>query len=155
MRIPPKRNGMSRIHYWTRRGQDRTGQDTSHLGLDYPEENKRNPMLPRVLQLRWTIHRRFQQNGQTTICKNKKGMHWQLGMGRQGTTSIRRVKDKTHHGTSTGLLRPPRTDQNRNGRLKIRLFRYIITTMPGWKMETGCIPIQDDVRRRMQLRHTR
>jgi len=97
----------------------------------------------------------FQQDGQTTICKNKKGMHWQLGMGRQGTTSIRRVKDNTHHGTSTGLLRPPGTDQNRNGRLKIRLFRHTITAMPRRKMETSCIPIQDDVRPRMQLRHTR
>jgi len=155
MRIPPRRDGISRIHYWTRRGQDRPSQDTSHLGLDDPQENKRNPMLPWVLQLLSTIHRRLQQNGQTTICKNKKGMHWQLGMRRQGTTSIRRIKDKTHHGTSTGLLRPPRTDQNRNRRLKIRLFRYTITAMPGRKMETSRIPIQDNVGRRMQLRHTR
>ena len=76
MRIPPKRDGISRIHYWTRGGQDRPCQDTSHLGLDDPQENKRNSMLPRILQLLSTIHRRFQQNGQTTICKNKKGMHW-------------------------------------------------------------------------------
>jgi len=86
--------------------------------------------------------------------RTEKGMHWQLEMGRQGTTSIRRVKDETHHGTSTGLLRPPRTEQNRNGRLQIRLFRYTITPMPGRKIGTSCIPIQDDVGRRMQLRHT-
>jgi len=46
----------------------------------------------------------FQQDGQTTICKNKKGMHWQLGMGRQRTASVRRIKDETHDGTSTGLF---------------------------------------------------
>jgi len=39
MRIPPKRNGIPRIYNWTRRGQDRLGQDTSHLGLDVPQEN--------------------------------------------------------------------------------------------------------------------
>jgi len=58
-----------------RRGQDRPTQDTSHLGLDDPQENKGNPMLPRLLQLLPTIHRRVQQDGQTTIGKNKKGMH--------------------------------------------------------------------------------
>jgi len=42
-----------------------------------------------------------------------------------------------------------------NGHLKIRQFRYTITAMPGRKMETSYIPIQDDVGRRMQLRHTR
>jgi len=42
----------------------------------------------------------------------KKGMHWPMGMGRQRTASIGRIKDKTHHSTSTGLLRPPHTDQN-------------------------------------------
>jgi len=46
----------------------------------------------------------FQQDGQTTICKNKKGIHWQLGMGRQRTARIRRTKDKTRHGSSTGIL---------------------------------------------------
>jgi len=54
----------------------------------------------------------FQQDSQTNICKNKKGMHRQLGMGRQRTARLRRIKDEAHHGTSTGLLRPPRTDQN-------------------------------------------
>ena len=40
MRIPPKRDGIFRIHYWTRRGQDRPSQDTSHLGLDGPKKIK-------------------------------------------------------------------------------------------------------------------
>ena len=155
MRIPPKRDGIPRIYHWTRRGQDRPSQDTSHLGLDDPQENKGHPMLPRLLQLLPTIHRRVQQDGQTTICKNKKEMHWQLGMGRQRTVNLRRIKDETHHGTSTGLLRHPHTNQNRNGCLKIRLLRYTITAMPGRKMETSCVPIQDDDGRRMQLRHTR
>ena len=155
VRIPPKQDGISRMYHRTRRGQDRPSQDTSHLGLDDPQENKGNPMLPRLLQLLPMIHRRVLHDCQTTICNNKKAMHWQLGMGRQRTASLRRIKDETHHGPSTGLLRPPRTDQNRNGRLKISLFRYTITAMPGRKMETSCVPIQHDVGRRMQLRHTR
>jgi len=125
------------------------------MGLDNTQENQGNPMFPRILQLLQTVHRRVQQDSQTTIRKNKKGVHWQLGVGRQRTTSIRRIKDKTHDSTSTGLLRPPRTDQNRNGGLKIRLFRYTITAMPGRKMETSGLPIEDNVGRGMQLRHTR
>jgi len=64
-------------------------------------------------------------------------MHRQLGVGRQGTKGIRRTKDKAHHSTSTGLLRPPRTNQNQDRRLKIRLLRHTLTTMPGRKMETS------------------
>jgi len=125
------------------------------MGLDNTQENQGNLMFPRILQLLQTVYRRVQQDSQTTIRKNKKGVHWQLGVGGQRTTSIRRIKDKTHHSTSTGLLRPPRTDQNRNGGLIIRLFRYTIRAIPGRKMGTSCIPIQDDVGRRMQLRYTR
>jgi len=130
MRIPPKRNKIPRIYHWTRQGQDRPSQDTSHLGLDNPQEDLGNPMCPRILQLLPTIHRRFQQNSQTAIRKNKKEMYWQLGMGRQRTASIRRIKDKTHQSTSTELLRPPRTDRNRNRCLKIDFLRYTVTTMP-------------------------
>jgi len=155
VRIPPKRDGISRIHHWTRRGQDRPSQDTSHLGLDDLQANKGTPMLPRFRQLLPTIHRRFQQNIQTTICKNKKGIHWKVGMRRQRTASVRRIKNKTHHSASTGLLRPPRTDQNRNRCLEIRLLRYAVTTIRGPNMETSGVPIQDNVGRRMQLRHRR
>jgi len=155
MRVPLKRDRIPRIYHWTRRGQDRPNQDTSHLGLDNTQENQGNPKFPGILQLLSTIHRRVQQDGQTTMCENKKGMHWQLGMGRQRTTSVRRIKDKTHHGTSTDLLRPPRTDQNRNRCIEICLLRYTVTAMPGRKMETSGVPIQDNVGRRMQLRHTR
>jgi len=42
-----------------------------------------------------------------------------------------------------------------NRRLKIRLLRYTVRTMPGRKMETSGVPIRDNVRCRMQLRHTR
>jgi len=151
MRISPKPNGIPRIYHWTRRGQNRPSQETSYLGLDDPQENQGNSMLPGFLQLLPTIHRRFQQDSQTMICKNKKGMHWQMRMGRQRTASFRRIKDETHHGTSTGLLRPPRTGQNRDRRLEIRLLRYTVTTMPGRKVETSGVPIQDNVGRRMQL----
>jgi len=72
----------------------------------------------------------FSRTAKPLYAGTNKGMHWQLGMERQRTTSIPRIKDTTQHSTSTGLLRPPRTDQNRNRRLKIRLFRYTITAMP-------------------------
>jgi len=90
-------------------------------------------MLPRILQLLPMIYRRVQQDSQTTICKDKKGMYWQLGMGRQRTASFRQIKDKTHYGASASLLRPPRTNQNRNRRLEICLLRYPVTTIPGRK----------------------
>jgi len=53
------------------------------MGLDDTQENQRNPMLPTILQLLSTIYRRIQQDSQTTIREDKKGMHRQLGMGRQ------------------------------------------------------------------------
>jgi len=121
------------------------------MGLDNTQENQRNPMLPRTLQLLPTIYRRIQQDSQTSICKDKKGMHWQLGMGKQRRASFRRIKDKTHYGASTGLLRPPRTNKNRNRRLEVRLLRYPVTTMPERKMETRGVPIQENVGRQMQL----
>jgi len=88
-------------------------------------------MLPRLLQLLPMVYRRFQQNSQATICKDKKEMRRQLGVGRQGTKGIRRAKDKTHHSPSTSILRPPRTNQDRNRRLKIRLLRNSISAMQG------------------------
>jgi len=59
MRISLKRNRIPRIYHPTRGGQDRLSQDTRHLGLHGPQENKRNSMLPRVLQLLPTIYRRL------------------------------------------------------------------------------------------------
>jgi len=111
-------------------------------------------MLRWVLQLLQVIYRRFQQDSQTAIRENKEGMHRQLGMGRERTTRIQRIKDKTHDSTSTGLLRPPRSNQDRNRRHKICLLRYTIATIPGREIETSGIPIQDNVRCRMHLRHT-
>jgi len=151
MRISPKRNRISRIYHWTRRGQDRPSQDTGHLGLDSPQENKGNPMLPWVLQLLLTIYRRFQQDSQATIRKDKEGMRRQLGVGRQGTKGIRRTENKTYYSTSTGLVRPPRADPDRNRCLKIRLLRNTIAAMQGRKMEASGIPIKNNVRRRRQL----
>jgi len=123
--------------------------------MENTQENQENPMLPRILQLLLTIYRWFQQDSQTTIRQNKEEMHQQLGMGRQRTARVGRIKENTHHSTSTGLLRPPRTDQNRNRRLKIRLLRYTFTTMPGRKMGTSGVPIEDNVGRRMQQRYRR
>jgi len=154
MRIPPKRNGIRRIYHWTRRSQDRPSQDASHMGLDKPQNDKGNSLFPRILQLLLTIYRRFQQNSKTTIC-TKKGVHRQMGMGRKGTTSLQPIENKTHHDTDTCLLQPPCTNPDRNRRFKIHLFQDIVTTMPGRKMATSGILIQDNVRCRMQLRQTR
>jgi len=109
MRVPSKRDRIPRIYHWRRRGQGRPNQDTSYLGLDNTQENQGNQMFPGILQLRSTIHSRVQHDGQTTIRENKKGRHQQLGMGRQRTSRVGPIKDQTPHGTSTGLLRPPRT----------------------------------------------
>jgi len=87
--------------------------------------------------------------------RKKAEMHWQRGMGTQRILSIGRIKDKTHYSTSTGLLQPPRTEQNRDRRIKIRLLRDTVTRMPGRKMETTGVPIQHNVERRMQLQHPR
>jgi len=58
------------------------------MGLDNPQENKGNPMLPRILQLLPPIYRRLKQDSQTALRKNEKGMDQQLGMGRQRTKSL-------------------------------------------------------------------
>jgi len=93
----------------------------------------------------------FSRTAKPLYAREKKGIHWKLGMGRQRTGSVRRIKNETHYDTSTGLLRPPISNHNRNRRLEIRLLRYTVTTMPGRKMETSGVPIKDNVGRRMQL----
>jgi len=125
------------------------------MGLDNNQENQGNPRFPRIRQLPPTVYRSVQQDSQTTIGKEKKRMHQQLGVGRHGTKSIRRTKDKAHHSTSTGLFQPSHTNQHRNCRLKICLLRHIISTMPGREIEISGIPIQDNVERPMQLQYTR
>jgi len=112
-------------------------------------------VFPRILRLLPTIYRRFQQNSKTIICTNKKGVHRQVGMGRQGTTSICRIRDKAHPSTCPGLLRLPHTNQDRNRRLKIRMLGDTITTMSGWKVESSGILLQNNVESVMQLRYTR
>jgi len=145
MRIPPKRNRIPRISHWTRRDQDRPSQETSQLGLDNLQKDKGNAVLPRLMQLQQTIHRRFQQNIQTTIGENKKGIDRQLRIGRQRTPSIRRIEDKTQHSTSAGLVQLRRTNQYLTRCHKICLLWDTVTTMPRWEMETSGIPIQDNV----------
>jgi len=145
MGIPPKGIRIPRIYHWTRRGQDRPSQDRGHLGLDYHQENQGNPVIPRILQLLQEIYTRFQEDGQTTIRKNKKERYRQLGMRRQRTTRIRRIKNQTHHNTRTGLLRPSRTDQDRNRRFKVHMFRDTVAAMQRREMETSGVPIQNNV----------
>ena len=78
-----------------------------------------------------------------------------MGMGGKGTISIRRAQKKTYHNTGYGPLRPQGTNQTRNRRFEIRLFRNPITTMRGLEMKTSGLPIQDNAGRRMLLRYTR
>ena len=96
----------------------------------------------------------FSRTAKPLYAKTKKECIGNWEWGDKEKTSIRRIKDKAHHSTSTSLLQPPRANQNRNRRLKIRLLRNTVTTMPGRKMEASGVPIQDKVGRRMQLRHT-
>jgi len=155
MRIPPKRIRIPRIYPWTRRVLNRPSQDTGPLGLDSPQENEGRQMLPRFLQLLPMIYGRFQQASQTTIRKNEERLDQQMGMVRKRTGSIRRTKNKTHHSTSTGVLRPSHTNHNRNRHLEIPLLQYTISTMPAREIEASGIAIQDNVGRGMQLRYTR
>ena len=60
-------------------------------------------------------------------------MHWQLGMGRERTASVRRIKDETHDGTSPGLLRTPRTDQNR----KTEAAKYVCSGILSQQYQDG------------------
>src|SRR6201996_1510432 len=78
-----------------------------------------------------------------------------MRMDGQGTTRIRRITKETHNGAGYGPLQPCGTNQDRNRRIKIRLFWYPVTTVRRGKMETSSLPIKDDARRRMQLRHPR
>ena len=79
----------------------------------------------------------------------------QMGMGGQGTTSIRRNEAETHYGPGTGPLQPLGTTYNRDRRLEIRLFWDPITTMRGRQMEASHVSVQDNETRRMQPRHPR
>ena len=114
-----------------------------------------HPKLPRILQLLQTVYRRIQQDGQAPIPTHRKEIRQQLGMGRQRTKSIRRTQNKTHHITSTGTLQTWSTNKTRDRRLEICVLRNPITTMRGREMQTSGLPIKDNARRRMQLRHPR
>jgi len=72
MRNPSKPNRIPGIYHWTRRGQERPSQDTSHLGLDYTQEKQRNPMLLRILQLVPTIQRRFSVGRQNRYTRKQR-----------------------------------------------------------------------------------
>ena len=123
--------------------------------MDNSKIEERHPKLPRILQLLQTVYRRIQQNSQTSLSAHRKEVRQQLGMGRQRTKSIRRAQNKTHHVASTGTFQTRSTNKTRDRRLKICVFRDPVTTMRGREMETGGLPIKDDARRRMQLRHPR
>src|SRR6201995_3914941 len=125
------------------------------MRMEDAKKQNRYPKLFRILQLLPKIHRRIQQNRKTTIRQNAEEIRRQMGMDRQGTARIRRTKKETHNGTSYGPLQPCGTNQDRNRRIKIHLFWYPVTTVRRRKMETSGLPIKDDARRRMQLRHPR
>ena len=72
-----------------------------------------------------------------------------MGVDKQGTTRIRRVTKETQNSTGYSPLQPCGTNQNRDRRIEIRLFRYPVTTVQRRGMEASCLPIKDDARRRM------
>ena len=123
--------------------------------MDNSKIEKGYPKLPRILQPLQTIYRRIKQNGQTPIPKYRKEVRQQLGMGRQRAKSIRQTQNKTHHVTSTGTLQTWSTNKTRDRRLEICVLRNPVITMRGREMETNGLPIKEDARRRMQLRHPR
>ena len=48
--------------------------------MDNTQENQGNPMLPGILQLLSTIHRRLKQDGQTAVCEKKACIgNWEWG----------------------------------------------------------------------------
>src|ERR1700712_1788063 len=102
--------------------------------MDNSKIKKGNPMLPRILQLLPTVHRRIQQNSKTALRENRKETRQQMGVGRKGTTSIRRNEKETHYRPGTGPLRPLGTTQNRDRRLEICLHGDPVATMQGRQM---------------------
>ena len=97
--------------------------------MDDPKVKNGDLMLPRILQLLSKVYRRVKQNSKTTLQKNREETRQQMGMGRQGTTSIRRNEKEAHYRPSIGPLRPLSTTQNRDRRLEICLLRDPVTTM--------------------------
>ena len=121
--------------------------------MDNSKIEERHPKLPRILQLLQTVYRRIQQNGQTSLSTHRKEVRQQLGMGRQRTKSIRRAQDKAHNVTSTDTLQTWGTNKTRDRRLEICVLRNPIRTMRRREIETSGLPIKNNARRRMQLRH--
>jgi len=74
------------------------------MKCDHPEDNKGDPMCPRILQLLPKIHGRIEQNSKNIICLDKKGVHRQMGMGIQGTTGDLQVENETHYTNGTGIM---------------------------------------------------
>jgi len=112
MRIPAKQHRISGVHHWARKSQNRPSPDASHRELEKPQNNKGNSVFPRILQLVPTMYRSLQQNRESITCTNKKGVHRQMRVGKQETTSLQRIDNKTHHSTGTVLLRPSCTNQD-------------------------------------------
>ena len=138
-----------------KRHQSKSIQDTGNMRLDNPYDKEANTVVPRILQLLSTIHRRIQQNSKTPQWWHSEEVQWQMGMGVKGTTSIRQTQKKTHNNTGYGLLQSQGTDQTRNRHFEIYLLRNSITIVWRQEMETSGLRIQNNARRRMQLRYTR
>ena len=102
MRVSPMRNRIPRIHHQQRRSQSRPYQNGSHMGLETTYQQERNPRIHGILQLVLTIHRRVQQDSQTPIRQNQEGR--QMGMGRQGTRSVRRITTETMFNPNVDIL---------------------------------------------------
>jgi len=97
----------------------------------------------------------FSRTAKSLYAKTKKKCigHWEWGEKEQEACDELRTKLTTAPVlVYFDPLAPTKIETDTS---KVPLLRYTVTTMPGRQMETSGGPIQDNVRRRMQLRHTR
>jgi len=155
MRVSPKRNRIPRIHHQQRRSQSRPYQNSSNMGVETTHQQERNPRIHAILQLLSTVCRRIQQDSQTPIRQNIDQERRQMGMGRQGTSGVRRITTDVMLNPSVDILPTGETTLSRNRPFKICLLRHIIPTRRGRKMETDRVSVKEDGTCRIQLRRTR
>ena len=143
------RKGIPRVNCQQGRGQSRSSQNICNMGMETTHQRQRNPRIHGILQLLSTIHRRIQQNSQTTIRQDKERKH--LGIGRKRTRSIRRITKKIVFSPCVDTFQTRKAPSDRNRPMEVRLFRNPFSTRRRWQMETHCLSIEDNGTSGMQL----
>ena len=82
--------------------QSRPYQNSSHMGLETTYQQERHPGIHGILQLLPTVYRRIQQDSKTPIRQNQERR--QMGMARQGTSSVRRITTEVMLNPSVDIL---------------------------------------------------